>query len=75
MSTVIVVHGGAWAIPDKVAKASVDGVKAAARDGFSVLKSKGSALDAVEAAVRTMENNSVFNAGMSHLLIFCRHTF
>ncbi|XP_076598595.1 isoaspartyl peptidase/L-asparaginase [Chaetodon auriga] len=63
MSAVVVVHGGAWAIPDKLAKASVDGVKAAAREGSSVLKTGGSALDAVEAAVRSMEDNTVFNAG------------
>ncbi|KAK2824190.1 hypothetical protein Q5P01_021365 [Channa striata] len=63
MSAVLVVHGGAWAIPDELAKASVDGVKAAAREGFSVLRRGGSALDAVEAAVRAMEDNSVFNAG------------
>lgn len=63
MSAVVVVHGGAWAIPDELAKASVDGVKAAACEGFSVLKGGGSALDAVEAAVRALEDNSVFNAG------------
>lgn len=38
MSAVLVVHGGAWAIPDELAKASVDGVKTAAREAFSVLK-------------------------------------
>ncbi|XP_028324296.1 isoaspartyl peptidase/L-asparaginase [Gouania willdenowi] len=63
MSAVIVVHGGAWAIPDELAQASVDGVKSAACQGFSVLKGGGSALDAVEAAVRMMEDNTVFNAG------------
>ncbi|TKS85458.1 PHD finger protein 3 [Collichthys lucidus] len=62
-SAVVVVHGGAWAIPDELAKASVDGVKVAACEGYSVLKRGGSALDAVEAAVRTMEDNTVFNAG------------
>ncbi|KAI9535207.1 hypothetical protein NQZ68_002761 [Dissostichus eleginoides] len=63
MSAVVVVHGGAWAIPEDLAKASVDGVKAAARQGSSVLKEGGSALDAVEAAVRAMEDNPAFNAG------------
>ena len=64
MSAVIVVHGGAWAIPEDLAKGSVDGVKAAACEGSSVLKRGGSALDAVEAAVRAMEDNTVFNAGI-----------
>lgn len=63
MSAVIVVHGGAWSIPEHLAEASVDGVKAAARAGSSVLLGGGSALDAVEAAVRALEDNSVFNAG------------
>ena len=31
MKAVLVVHGGAWAIPDVLAEASVEGVKAAAR--------------------------------------------
>ncbi|XP_026165287.1 isoaspartyl peptidase/L-asparaginase isoform X2 [Mastacembelus armatus] len=63
MSAVVLVHGGAWTIPDELAKTLVDGVKAAAREGFSVLKRGESALDAVEASVRTMEDNPVFNAG------------
>ncbi|XP_053731661.1 isoaspartyl peptidase/L-asparaginase [Synchiropus splendidus] len=63
VSAVIVVHGGAWAIPDHLAKASVDGVKLAACEGRSVLQRGGSALDAVESAVRKLEDNVVFNAG------------
>lgn len=63
MKPVIVVHGGAWAIPDELSKTSVDGVKTAAREGFSVLKRGGNALDAVESAVRAMEDNTVFDAG------------
>ncbi|XP_029962182.1 isoaspartyl peptidase/L-asparaginase [Salarias fasciatus] len=63
MSAVLVVHGGAWAIPNDLAQASVEGVKAAACGGFAVLKAGGSALDAVEAAVMGLEDNGVFNAG------------
>lgn len=63
MSAVLAVHGGAWAIPDELAKASVDGVKTAALEGFSVLKRGGSAVDAVEVAVRALEDNTVFDAG------------
>ncbi|XP_038152377.1 hyphally-regulated protein-like [Cyprinodon tularosa] len=47
----------------ELAPASVQGVKAAARHGSSVLRSGGSALDAVEAAVKALEDNTVFNAG------------
>ncbi|KAF7667063.1 hypothetical protein LDENG_00080130 [Lucifuga dentata] len=68
MKTVMVVHGGAWAIPHELSKASVDGVKAAACGGFSVLKGGGSALDAVESAVRAMEDNTVFDAGHGSVL-------
>lgn len=63
MPAVVVVHGGAWSLPDQLAKVTVDGVKMAALDGFSVLEKGGTALDAVEAAVRSLEDNTVFNAG------------
>ncbi|CAN9499900.1 unnamed protein product [Ophioblennius macclurei] len=63
MSAVLVVHGGAWAIPNDLAQASVEGVKAAACAGFGVLKAGGSAMDAVEAAVMSLEDNTAFNAG------------
>jgi hypothetical protein len=33
---VIAIHGGAWAIPDNLAHASVEGVKIAARVGFDI---------------------------------------
>lgn len=64
---VIAIHGGAWAIPDHLANASVEGVKTAARVGHEVLSKGGSAVDAVEVAVRSMENDPVFDAG----LYFC----
>ena len=62
-SVVIVVHGGAWAIPDTLMEATRRGVKAAARRGFDVLSAGGSALDAVQTAVMTMEDDPAFNAG------------
>ncbi|XP_030628114.1 isoaspartyl peptidase/L-asparaginase [Chanos chanos] len=68
MKTVIVVHGGAWAIPDDISKASVDGVKNAARAGSVILRNGGSALDAVEKAVRTLEDDPVFDAGHGAVL-------
>ncbi|MBN3308882.1 isoaspartyl peptidase/L-asparaginase isoform X2 [Amia ocellicauda] len=68
MDPVIVVHGGAWAIPDQISEASVKGVKTAASEGFAVLKKRGSALNAVELAVRAMEDNPVFDAGHGAVL-------
>ncbi|XP_063049402.1 isoaspartyl peptidase/L-asparaginase-like [Engraulis encrasicolus] len=63
MKPVIVVHGGSGACPDELCRASVDGVKAAARAGYAVLEKGASALDAVEAAVRSLEDNPAFDAG------------
>ncbi|HEX7736473.1 MAG TPA: isoaspartyl peptidase/L-asparaginase [Ktedonobacteraceae bacterium] len=58
----IVVHGGAGDIsPDRHAEAS-QGCQEAALIGWRVLQSGGSALDAVEAAVRALEDNPAFNA-------------
>ncbi|KAJ3610725.1 hypothetical protein NHX12_022816, partial [Muraenolepis orangiensis] len=68
MKAVIVVHGGAWAIPDEMSEASVEGVKAAARQGYSVLRQGGSALDAVEKAVRSLEDHTAFDAGHGAVL-------
>ena len=62
---VVVIHGGAWAIPDKLSSASVTGVCAAARAGYEVLIRGGSAVDAVEAAVRVMEDCPAFDAGIA----------
>ena len=62
---VIVVHGGAGAWHPERRKAGLAGVKAATETGYNVLKSpKGTALDAVEAAVKSMEDNPAFNAGL-----------
>uniref|UniRef100_A0A8C9RLW0 Isoaspartyl peptidase/L-asparaginase n=1 Tax=Scleropages formosus TaxID=113540 RepID=A0A8C9RLW0_SCLFO len=69
MEPTIVVHGGAWAVPDSLAEASVAGVKAAARDGFAILKIGGSALDAVELAERALEDDlAAFDAGCGAVL-------
>ena len=59
----IVIHGGAWAIPDKLAKQSEEGVQTAAKKGYEILMNGGSAVDAVEAAVVSMENDPAFDAG------------
>lgn len=64
----IIVHGGAWAIPEAATEASLEGVRTAARIGHQVLAQGGSALDAVEAAVRELEDNSSFAAGLGSCL-------
>jgi len=65
---VIVVHGGAGAWQKERWKKGLVGVKDAAKTGFKALKTGGSALDAVEAAVMCMEDNEVFNAGYGSTL-------
>lgn len=65
---VIVVHGGAWAIPEPLTDASVAGCEAAAQAGWDVLRSGGTALDAVEAATRVLEDDPAFDAGNGAVL-------
>lgn len=65
---VLVVHGGAWAIPDDMVQAHLRGVRNAAAVGWSVLERGGSALDAVEEAVVVMEDDETFDAGRGSFL-------
>ena len=59
----IVVHGGAWNIPPNTRAQAGVGCELAADLGLSVLSDGGSGLDAVEAAVRHLENDPQFDAG------------
>ncbi|XP_018566156.1 isoaspartyl peptidase/L-asparaginase [Anoplophora glabripennis] len=68
MSPIILVHGGAGDVPDERVPAKISGVKESARIGYSILQKGGSALDAVEAAVRYMEDGEAFNAGYGSVL-------
>lgn len=63
MEPIVLVHGGAGEIPDTRIQPKLIGCKAAAKEGYRVLKNGGSVVDAVEAAVRVMENDEAFNAG------------
>lgn len=64
----LVIHGGSGSMKRGVLAASEDtagraGLNAALVAGGDVLRGGGSAVDAVEAAVRIMEDDPVFNAG------------
>ncbi len=68
MTPAIIVHGGAWDIPPELHADHLAGCRAAAEAGWAILAAGGAALDAVEAAVRSMEDHPVFDAGTgSHL--------
>jgi beta-aspartyl-peptidase (threonine type) len=64
----IIVHGGGWNIPKGIERLSLKGVEKAARVGFNCLLKGGSAVDAVESAVKEMEDNPVFDAGTGSVL-------
>ena len=65
---VLVIHGGAGTIlrknmsPEKE-QAYLKALKAALDKGYAILEQGGTALDAVEAAVKVMEDDPLFNAG------------
>jgi beta-aspartyl-peptidase (threonine type) len=68
MKPSLIVHGGAWDIPDEAVDACKSGCHRALTAGWSILASGGSALDAVEAAIIVLEDDPVFDAGFgSHL--------
>lgn len=59
----VIVHGGAGDIPSKLEHQHLDGVTEACEIAFNILKSGGTAIDAAEASVISLENNQVFDAG------------
>jgi beta-aspartyl-peptidase (threonine type) len=64
----LIVHGGAWDIPDEAVEACTGGCSNALAAGWSILASGGSALEAVEASIIILEDDPVFDAGYgSHL--------
>lgn len=64
----LIVHGGAWDIPNAEVEAHKAGCLAALDAGWAVLQSGGTALDAVEAAVRVLENDPTYDAGVGSFL-------
>jgi len=63
----LAIHGGAGApgkdMPNDRREKYKEGLREALEAGEQVLKEGGSALDAVEASIRVMEDNPMFNAG------------
>ncbi len=67
-SPILLVHGGAWAIPEDALEAHEQGVFDALQVGYSLLEKGASALDAVEAAVSRLEDDGTFDAGRGSFL-------
>ncbi|MCC5659980.1 isoaspartyl peptidase/L-asparaginase [Nostoc sp. XA010] len=68
MIPTIIVHGGAKTITDDKVAANNAGCTAAVEAGWAVLISGGSAAEAVEAAIRVLETDQTFNAGLGATL-------
>jgi len=68
MNPILVIHGGAWAMPDDAVAAHERGIGAALAAGWSALSRGGTAIDAVEAAVTSMEDDDTFDAGRGSFL-------
>ncbi|HMD30980.1 MAG TPA: isoaspartyl peptidase/L-asparaginase, partial [Candidatus Acidoferrales bacterium] len=68
MKPSLIVHGGAFAIPEVAVEACKTGCRTALDAGWKILSAGGSALDAVEAAILLLEDNPEYDAGLgSHL--------
>jgi beta-aspartyl-peptidase (threonine type) len=65
---VLLVHGGAWSIPDELVQPHLSGVQRALSAGWEVLQRGGPALEAVEAATVVMEDDEAFDAGRGSFL-------
>jgi len=64
----LIVHAGAWNIPDEEVEAHLAGCRKAVQRGWDVLRRGGTALDAVEESVTLMEDDSHLNAGRGAVL-------
>jgi len=64
----LVVHGGAWEIPEEATEACRAGCRQALERGWAVLEKGGTAVDACQEAIVALEDEPVFDAGIgSHL--------
>jgi beta-aspartyl-peptidase (threonine type) len=67
-SWAIIVHGGAKTIPPHLEEAHRTGCLLALAAGQAVLEAGGGAVEAVEAAIRALEDDPTFNAGYGAVL-------
>ncbi len=65
---ILLIHGGAWAMPDEAVAKHEQGIASALAAGWSTLSRGGTAIDAVEAAVTIMEDDDTFDAAHGSFL-------
>jgi beta-aspartyl-peptidase (threonine type) len=64
----LIIHGGAWNIPDESVEDCQDGIRRALEAGWKILRSGGASIDAVQAAIVILEDDPAFDAGFgAHL--------
>ena len=63
MGIALIVHAGAGVYPPPYVGPAQKGCREGILAGWRILQNNGSALDAVEAAVRVLEDNPLYNAG------------
>ena len=69
MKPSLIVHGGAWDIPDEAVEACNSGCQCALTAGWSIPKDGGTALDAVEAAIIVLEDDPALTRATAHISI------
>ncbi len=68
MKPSLIIHGGAWNIPQDAVEDCRSGIRRALEAGWKILSGGGSAMDAVESAIVSLEDDPTFDAGIgSHL--------
>jgi beta-aspartyl-peptidase (threonine type) len=64
----MVIHGGAWNIPEALVESHRLGVLKALKAGWEVLQDGGTAVDAVEQSIVLLEDDETFDAGRGSFL-------
>jgi beta-aspartyl-peptidase (threonine type) len=68
MKPSLIIHGGAWNIPDQAVEDCRAGIRRALEAGWNILSSGGTATDAVESSIVILEDDPTFDAGFgAHL--------
>ncbi|HVG26700.1 MAG TPA: isoaspartyl peptidase/L-asparaginase [Acidobacteriaceae bacterium] len=65
---ILVIHGGAWAMPDDAVAAHENGIRNALAAGWAILSHGGTAVDAIQASIASMEDDEIFDAGRGSFL-------